>query len=183
MGDCTAASSCRAFIFALSAFAFGVMSLSRAKFDALMAELTAFVADQPLDAALAARLGVRHGPGTPLFEAIAGACRSAVAEGWMCDRRAGGIAYGRVLPPAPALHGFSVDVVDMRDVVGPHHVHPNGEIDMVMPLEGEPRFDGHGAGWVVYAPSSAHKPTVTGGRALVLYLLPEGAIEFTRVAA
>ena len=41
------------------------------------------------------------------------------------------------------------------------------------------RFDGHGAGWVVYGPGSAHSPTVTGGRALVLYLLPQGAIEFT----
>lgn len=27
---------------------------------------------------------------------------------------------------------------------------------------------------------SAHPPTVSGGRALVLYLLPQGAIEFSR---
>jgi len=27
---------------------------------------------------------------------------------------------------------------------------------------------------------SAHRPTVTGGRALILYLLPEGRIEFTK---
>ncbi|MBP6368696.1 MAG: DUF4863 family protein, partial [Burkholderiales bacterium] len=40
-------------------------------------------------------------------------------------------------------------------------------------------FDGQGAGWVVYGPGSAHSPTVAGGRALVLYLLPQGAIEFT----
>lgn len=32
----------------------------------------------------------------------------------------------------------------------------------------------------VYGPSSAHAPTVTSGRALVLYLLPEGQIEFTK---
>ena len=68
----------------------------------------------------------------------------------------------------------------MDDVVGPHHSHPNGEIDLVMPSEGEARFDGHGAGWVVYPPGSAHHPTVSGGRALVLYLLPEGSIEFSR---
>ena len=55
-----------------------------------------------------------------------------------------------------------------------------GEIDLVMPLEPEAQFDGHGAGWVVYGPGSAHHPTVTRGRALVLYLLPAGAIEFTR---
>jgi hypothetical protein len=42
------------------------------------------------------------------------------------------------------------------------------------------RFDGQAAGWKVYPPGSAHKPTVSGGRAYVLYLLPEGAIQFTR---
>jgi hypothetical protein len=36
------------------------------------------------------------------------------------------------------------------------------------------------AGWLVYGPGTAHHPTVAGGRALVLYLLPRGAIEFTR---
>ena len=29
----------------------------------------------------------------------------------------------------------------------------------------------------VYGPGTAHRPTVRGGRALVLYLLPEGAID------
>jgi len=32
----------------------------------------------------------------------------------------------------------------------------------------------------VYAPGSAHRPTVSSGRALVLYLLPQGQIEFTK---
>ena len=32
---------------------------------------------------------------------------------------------------------------------------------------------------LVYAPGNAHRPTVTRGRALVLYLLLCGAIEFT----
>lgn len=74
---------------------------------------------------------------------------------------------------------MSVDVVDMDDVVGPHHRHPNGEIDLIMPQRGNALFDGHGAGWLVCPPGSAHHPTVSGGRALVLYLLPEGSIEFT----
>ncbi len=67
----------------------------------------------------------------------------------------------------------------MAEVAGGHHVHPHGEIDLVMPLDPEARFDGHPAGWCVYPPGSANTPTVTGGRALVLYLLPQGAIEFT----
>jgi hypothetical protein len=40
--------------------------------------------------------------------------------------------------------------------------------------------DGHGGGWCIYPPGSAHSPTVSGGAALVLYLLPEGKIEFTK---
>ena len=51
---------------------------------------------------------------------------------------------------------------------------------MIMPLRGAAKFDGHGSGWLVYAPGTAHRPTVAEGKALVLYLLPQGAIEFTR---
>ena len=93
-----------------------------------------------------------------------------------------GRRFGRVIEPGPAIAGFSVDVVDLTDIVGPHHRHPNGEICMVMPVSPEARFDGKGAGWKVYPPGSAHRPTVTGGRALVLYLLPAGQIEFTDAA-
>ncbi len=49
-----------------------------------------------------------------------------------------------------------------------------------MPLTQGATFDGHPAGWCVYPPGSAHHPTVAQGRALVLYLLPEGQIHFTR---
>jgi hypothetical protein len=67
----------------------------------------------------------------------------------------------------------------MRDIAGPHHVHPHGEIDLIMPLTEGVTFDGHPAGWCVYRPGTAHRPTVANGEALVLYLLPQGAIEFT----
>lgn len=95
----------------------------------------------------------------------------------------GGIRYGRVIKPDAALGGYSVDVVDMDDLAGPHHRHPQGEIDLIMPLSDQARFDGRGAGWLVYGPGTAHRPTVSAGRALVLYLLPDGAIEFTRQTA
>ncbi len=42
------------------------------------------------------------------------------------------------------------------------------------------QFDGLDAGWLVYGPGSAHSPTVTRGRAFILYLLPQGAIELTK---
>lgn len=148
-------------------------------FTALVARVTGRVADRPLDATLAQELNASLPGGGAEVAAIAQACRDAIREGWMCSREAGGIRYGRVVKPGPATHGFSVDVVEMSDVAGPHHRHPNGEIDLVMPLDAAATFDGHGAGWVVYGPGSAHRPTVAGGRALVLYLLPQGAIEFT----
>ena len=67
----------------------------------------------------------------------------------------------------------------MKDIAGPHHAHPQGEIDLVMPLDADACFDGRAAGWLVYPPGSAHRPTVSQGRALVLYLLPAGQIQFT----
>lgn len=150
------------------------------RFEALIAELTVRLQDRPLDGALADWLNAEYPAHGPVYTAIADACRDAIAAGWMCNREHAGIKYGRVIRPGPATHGFSVDVVDMDDIAGGHHVHPHGEIDLIMPLSGDPRFDGFPAGWCVYPPGSAHTPTLTGGRALVLYLLPQGAIEFTR---
>jgi hypothetical protein len=149
-------------------------------FRALIQRITDHVQDRPLDASLQADLNRTFPTDGDIYEQIFGTCRAAIEARWMCEREAGGIKYGRVIKPAAELRGYSVDVVDMNDVRGPHHRHPNGEIDLVMPLTDGAKFDGHGAGWVVYGPDSAHYPTVTEGRALVLYLLPQGAIEFTR---
>jgi hypothetical protein len=149
-------------------------------FQNLIAGFTADLAGRELNAELAAELNRDHGPDSESFHAFFDACRAGVAAGWMCKHEGGGIRYGRVLAATPVTHHFSVDVVDMKECVGPHHVHPNGEIDLVMPIEGEARFDGQAAGWVVYGPGSSHKPTVKDGRALVLYLLPDGAIQFTK---
>ena len=154
--------------------------MSQQHFRELIGNLTSQIAGRPLDAGLDAWLNEHHGEGTPSYQAIKRACVEAVAQGWMCSREGGGIRYGRVLKADDNLERFSVDVVDMHDIAGPHHVHPLGEIDLVMPLEGDARFDGRPAGWCVYPPGSAHRPTVTQGRALVLYLLPEGQIDVTR---
>ncbi len=149
-------------------------------FRAQIAALTAQLAGRPLDAALDTWLNREHGAGSATFEALAQSCRTGVAEGWLANREGGGIRYGRIFKPADDLHGFSVDVVDMQDVAGPHHVHPTGEIDLIMPIDPDARFDGRPAGWMVMPPGSAHRPTVSQGRALVLYLLPEGRIDFTK---
>lgn len=144
----------------------------------LVAQVARQVAGRPLDARLEDDLNAWAPPGSPIYDGLFATCREGIAAGWMCSREAGGIRYGRVIKPDRALAGFSVDVVEMDRIKGPHHRHPNGEIDLVMPLEGEPRFNGRPAGWKVYEAGSAHYPNVTGGRALVLYLLPQGEIQF-----
>ena len=144
-----------------------------------IASLTAQLQGRALDRELDDWLNREHGAASASYAALKAACQAGVAEGWLCNREGGGIRYGRIFKPAPDLHGFSVDVVDMRDIAGPHHVHPQGEIDLIMPVEGEALFDGRPAGWLVCPPGSAHRPTVSQGRALVLYLLPEGQIQFS----
>jgi hypothetical protein len=151
-----------------------------ARFVELISTVTGFVNGKPVEPSLGKMLDAEFPASGPVFGEIEALCRQGCEEGWLCAREAGGIRFGRPVKSGPDTHGFSVDVVEMQDAIGPHHAHPNGEIDMVMPLEGDARFDGVSRGWKVYEPGSAHKPTVTGGKALVLYLLPEGAIEFTR---
>jgi hypothetical protein len=154
--------------------------MTQVEFTHLMASITAAIAGRPLDAALEADLNGRYPARGDTFRTIEAACHAGIAAGWMCNREHAGIKYGRVVKPGEATHGFSVDVVDMDNVAGGHHRHPTGEIDLIMPLSADAKFDGRGAGWLVYGPGSAHVPTVSGGRALVLYLLPQGAIEFTK---
>jgi hypothetical protein len=155
-------------------------TMSQAQFRDQIAKLTTQLAGRPLDAELDAWLNREHGAASTTYQALKKSCETGVTEGWLCEREGGGIRYGRVFKPAPDLHGFSVDVVDMHNIAGPHHAHPNGEIDLIMPIEGDAQFDGRPAGWLVCPPGSAHRPTVSNGRALVLYLLPEGRIDFTR---
>lgn len=149
-------------------------------FKALLMVLTAQLAGRDLDDQLEAWLNRNHGADGSAYAQLKVACRAGVAAGWLCDREGGGIRYGRIFKPDAELHGFSVDVVDMKDIAGPHHVHPLGEIDLIMPLEGDAQFDHRPAGWLVCPPGSAHRPTVSQGRALVLYLLPEGQIQFIK---
>ncbi|MFA7625377.1 MAG: DUF4863 family protein [Pusillimonas sp.] len=149
-------------------------------FQQLIQHITDHIGNRPLDKALQDDLNTTFPADGAVFRQIADACKTGVAEGWMCQYEAGGLRYGRVIKPSPALNGFSVDVVDMKDIAGPHHRHPNGEIDLIMPVDDGACFDGQPAGWLVYGPDTAHSPTVTKGEALVLYLLPQGAIEFTK---
>ena len=153
--------------------------MDRTEFQELLNPLLTKLDGWPLDATLEAALNAEFPSGGAFYNSVLEACRQGDTEGWICNREAGGIRYGRVIKPGAETHGFSVDIVQMREVVGPHHVHPNGEIDLVMPTDGHATFDQRPAGWMVYGPGSAHSPAVEGGCAYVLYLLPDGAIRFT----
>lgn len=157
--------------------------MSPDEFENLVGEVTARIAGLALDDALDRWLNATWPPGSPMYEALAQACRIGVEQRWLCNREAGGIRYGRIVEPGARTHEFSVDVVHMDPLAGPHHRHPNGEIDLIMPTSGPATFDGRPAGWCVYGPGSAHRPTVEHGQALILYLLPRGAIDFTRHSA
>lgn len=128
--------------------------------------------------ALAADLTRRWPRESPSVTAIEAALRDGVAAGWLCGRGEPDARFGRLAKPSPATAGHSIDVVSLR---GPalEHAHPAGEITLAVAAsadDADARFDGHGPGWVVLPAGSRHVPTVTGGRMILLYALPDGAI-------
>ena len=145
----------------------------------LVGEITARLDGKAVEPELKSFLDAEFPATGEWFVAMERACNQGVVEGWLCAREQGGIKFGRPVKPDAESQGFSVDVVEMDNIIGPHHIHPNGEIDMVMPIDRDALFDGAPRGWKVYGAGSAHNPTVSGGKALVLYLLPGGAIQFT----
>jgi hypothetical protein len=96
------------------------------EFVGLVAPVTGWIKDRALDDALDADLNRQFPAGGAWFECMLEACRAGIAAGWMCNREGGGIKYGRVVKPGSACHGFSVDVVEMDNLAGPHHRHPGG---------------------------------------------------------
>ena len=154
--------------------------MTEQQFRDLMKPILNAISGKDIAQTLADDLNREFPPESETFEAIKSACHAATAAGWMCSQGGEGRRFGRVIEPSPETGDLSVDVVQLRDIVGPHHSHPTGEICMIMPMTPDARFDGIGAGWCVNEPGSAHHPTVTGGEALVLYLLPGGQINFTK---
>lgn len=147
---------------------------------AIIVPITEKLAGQPVNKDMARMLNAEFPADGPVVKTLRQTCDAAIEAGWMCDRGDDDRRFGRVIKPGPETHDFSVDVVSLNSAAGPHHSHPSGEICLVMPVDDTAKFDGMGAGWCVYPPKSAHVPTVTDGRALVLYMLPNGEINFTK---
>ena len=156
-----------------------MQQIAQTQFADAIAKIVTAIGERPLDADLEVYLNETVPPDGAPFRELETLVAAGVAQGWLCGREGGGIKYGRAIKPGAGAGRFSVDVVEMENLKGPHHVHTTGEIGMILPVSGEPRFDGKERGWYVYPPSSSHWPTVAGGTAVVLYLLPDGAIEFT----
>jgi len=155
---------------------------SQQAFADVVTTITARISGKKLNGDLQEFMDANFPPGGEAFDDLATLCRQGIDEGWLCNCEQGGIRFGRIIKPGPDSNGFSVDVVQMQDIAGPYHGHPNGEIDMIIPESADAEFDGQGQGWLVYEGETEHYPTVSGGKAIVLYLLPDGAIDFTRTA-
>lgn len=153
--------------------------MSEARFEEIVSEIAADIRDQILDESLAGYLNANWPNDGTAFAELRRLCAEGERDGWLMTRESGGIKFGRAVKPGGYAGDFSVDVVRMKDVKGPHHIHPMGEIGAIMALEGAPKFDAFPEGWYVYGPGTDHHPTVSGGDAYVLYLLPKGVIEFT----
>jgi len=115
----------------------------------------------------------------PDARALREALLAAAEAGAICDRVNGDVAFSRLCKPDATPHDLSVDFVWMTGP-GIHHRHPQGELNLCFATEGDPRFDGHPEGWVVFAPGTTHVPTVTDGRMFIAYFLPAGAVEWVK---
>lgn len=151
----------------------------KAELMGLVHSLCADIRGLPLNAALEAHLNHTYGAGTESYARLVQLVKLGVEEGWVAYVEIDGVDYrrGRIAEVSEATAGLSVESGMMRDVKGQYHCHLRGEINMIVPLEEGATFCGHGAGWRVFPPMSEHFPTVTG-RALMMYFLPGGEIDY-----
>jgi 2-hydroxylaminobenzoate mutase len=143
-------------------------------------QLVAFIGDSPLDEELEKRLNQDYGPKTARFQEMKQLLRSGIDENWACYQVIDGADYrrGRLGVTADGVHDFVIESARLKDVKGKYHKHPQGEINMIQPLDPQSRFCDTGEGWKVFAPGTSHYPTVTGGACTFIFLLPKGEIEY-----
>lgn len=145
---------------------------------AALAPICRTVAALDLEDAAAAEAALNASVSPESRAEIGSLLEAAFAEGWLAPKSGGpGVFFGRIAKASGATCGQSIDAVEME---GPAlaHAHPQGEVSLCFARSGDPRFDGRPAGFVVLPPGSRHVPTVTGGRMLIVYFLPGGAIEW-----
>ena len=145
----------------------------------LVGEVLSDLEGRPLDADMESHLNERFGPRTSTYRRLCDLLSAGVEEGWAAyvDIQGPNYRRGRLAEPSDKTAQMSIESALLQDVKGQYHCHTLGEINMIIPLEPDGQFCGHGAGWKVFPPMSEHFPTVRG-RALMMYFLPQGKIEY-----
>jgi hypothetical protein len=140
-------------------------------------------------------LNTRYGPGSALFDELAGLVKAGIRDGWAANIEIEGPQYrrSRICDPNPETLGFSITAVYISDAGnvqknpegsyrGQYHAHPYGEFNMVVPLnEGAALAGPNGwcyGGWTAPAPGSHHYPEVKHGAVIALFFLPAGRISY-----
>lgn len=137
------------------------------------------IADLDLSQPLTAREALEARLPADLMADVTAALVAAHAASSLTPKRATPtLAFGRLAKASTDTHQLSIDLVDMQGA-GAAHMHPNGEVSWCIPLDGAPTFEGCAAGWVILPPGSRHVPTVVGGRMLIVYFLPDGAMDWS----
>lgn len=135
-----------------------------------------FLEGKKITSSLTKELGDKFPRNSDLLQEIESLCQKALSENLLKMRGAPDLRFGRILKPSETSP-FSIDIVDMN-CKGPGHTHPLGEVDLCFPQDSESLFDGKPDTWIVYGENSWHEPTVSQGRMIILYFLPEGSIRF-----
>lgn len=136
-----------------------------------------------------------YGPDSELYRTLARLVRKGVEDGWAANVEVDGPLYrrSRIAEPSGRTSWFSITAVYMdstgnrqgnpQDAYrGQYHVHPYGELNLVVPLdEGAALMGPNGwceAGWTAPAPGSHHYPEARGGAVIALFFLPAGRIAY-----
>lgn len=140
-------------------------------------------------------LNAKYGVESALYKELSRLLVLGVKEGWLADIEVAGVRYRRshVAMPSADTFFFSATAVllDSTDSTqhnpegslrAGYHLHPYGEINLVVPLhEGAALAGPNGwcyGGWTAPAPGSHHFPEVKGGAVISLTFLPAGRIAF-----
>jgi hypothetical protein len=151
------------------------------------------IKDMTAGAELEQWLNTKYGVASELYQDLAQRLTLGVQEGWAADIEVAGPRYRRshVVMPATETLFFSATAVllDSTDNVqhnqensfrAGYHLHPYGEINLVVPLnEGAALAGPNGwcfGGWTAPEPGSHHFPEVKGGAVISLTFLPAGRI-------
>ncbi|MCP3708710.1 DUF4863 family protein [Paraburkholderia sp. CNPSo 3274] len=138
-------------------------------------------------------LNEKYGVESELYRDLSRLIARGVKEGWAADTEVAGPRYrrSRIVAPSAQTLFFSATAVlmDSTDNIqhnpegsfrADHHLHPYGEINLVVPLnEGAALAGPNGwcyGGWTAPAPGSHHFPEVKGGAVISLTFLPAGRI-------